>query len=81
MPYNTLPLGIKINGASESSGHDTLYVSSFEKGIRVLAAFDDGHPALGVTEIALGNQNECADGTLGVGRHAKPPAGFRQDEL
>ncbi len=34
------------------AGGDTLFVGSLEKGFRVLAAFDDNHPTLGVTEIA-----------------------------
>lgn len=33
-------------------GPDTLFVGSLEKGFRVLHAFDDNHPSLGVTEIA-----------------------------
>jgi IclR family pca regulon transcriptional regulator len=39
--------------ANEKIGASALYVSSLEKGFRVLAAFSDDFPALGVTEIAL----------------------------
>lgn len=37
----------------KNSGADTLFVGSLEKGFRVLGAFDDDHPSLGITEIAL----------------------------
>lgn len=39
--------------ATVTSGASALYVGSLEKGFRVLAAFGDDFPALGVTEIAL----------------------------
>ena len=39
--------------SSSGTKADTLFVGSLEKGFRVLGAFDDDHPSLGITEIAL----------------------------
>jgi len=50
---------VSIENRKQTSSHpdvpgaSALYVGSLEKGFRVLAAFSDDHPALGVTEIAL----------------------------
>jgi len=43
---------VSKTSAQSDSGADTLFVSSLEKGFRVLGAFDDDHPSLGITEIA-----------------------------
>lgn len=37
---------------TEGTGANTLFVTSLERGFRVLGVFDDNHPSLGVTEIA-----------------------------